>query len=164
MRNSKAILASLVFVFGCSSGESAKPVPPPKATAPEAISTDSGFQKRKIKLAGKEITVEIADTDAKRMQGLMFRTSMGENEGMLFVFEQERPLGFWMRNTRIPLSIAYIDAKKKIINILEMVPASDSDPNPPVYPSAAPAKYALEMNKGWFARNKIKVGQTVELE
>lgn len=164
MRNLKAILSALIFSLGCSSGESAKPTASEKPTSTEAPQGSSIFAKKTIKAAGKEILVEIADTDPKRSQGLMYRTHMNENEGMLFIFEEERPLSFWMRNTRIPLSIAYIDAKKKIINILEMVPAPDSDFNPPVYPSSAPAKYALEMNKGWFTQNKIKPGQTIEIK
>lgn len=148
-------------LVGCTSGDSAKPAAEVKA--PVESSTETGPQRKKIKVAGREITVEIADTDSKREQGLMYRTSMPENEGMLFIFEFERPLTFWMRNTRIPLSIAYIDANKKILNIHEMVPAPDSEPHPKLYPSEGSALYALEMNKGWFSKNNIKPGQTIEI-
>jgi uncharacterized membrane protein (UPF0127 family) len=70
-------------------------------------------------------------------------------------------LSFWMKNTRIPLSIAYIDANRAIIDIQDMVPASDIEKFPPSYPSKKPAQYALEMNLGWFVKNKIKVGDKI---
>lgn len=122
-----------------------------------------GFQTRKISVGGKSLVVEIADTDVRRAHGLMFRQSLGADDGMLFVFDDEKTRAFWMRNTRIPLSIAYIDKNKKIVDIQDMQPALDSDPNPLQYPSRQPAMYALEMNLGWFARNNVKVGDALKL-
>ena len=118
------------------------------------------FEKKKIKLAGKTIVVEVADNDLLRSHGLMFRKSLPAEEGMLFVFEAEQPLSFWMRNTLIPLSIGYFNKGKKLVDIHEMVPAIMMATEPVLYPSKEPGMYALEMNKGWFAKNKIKLGAT----
>lgn len=111
-----------------------------------------------LTVGGKKVVAEIADTDPAREHGLMNRTKMGENEGMLFVFDQDEMLGFWMKNTLIPLAIGYFDAKMNLIEVHEMVPAPIGDMFPKSYPSSKPARYALEMNKGWFTRQKIKSG------
>ena len=106
--------------------------------------------------AGEEIRlqVEIADTDEKRSQGLMFRKKLDVNSGMLFVFSQDQYMNFWMKDTYIPLSIAFIDKKGKITEILHMKPLDDSI----IYSSKAKARYALEVNLGWFSKNSINVG------
>ena len=87
----------------------------------------------------------------------MNREELPENQGMLFVFESTRILSFWMRNTFIPLDIAFIDDAGKIVDIQRMEPLDESKS----YTSAAPALYALEVNAGWFAKNTIKVGGMV---
>ena len=121
------------------------------------------FEKQKIKIASKIISVELAKTTDQHQYGLMNRSSMPHNEGMLFIFETEQPLSFWMKNTIIDLSIAYIDKNKKIVDIQEMKATNQMMVGElPSYPSAKPALYALEMNKGWFSKNKIKVGQKFE--
>lgn len=118
------------------------------------------FERKKIQFAGKTITVEVADNDLLRSHGLMFRKSLPAEEGMLFIFDNEQPLAFWMKNTLIPLSIGYFDKQRKLIDIHEMVPAVMMATEPTLYPSKVPGMYALEMNKGWFAKNKIKLGTT----
>lgn len=105
-----------------------------------------------------EVEVEIADDEAKRLKGLMGRTELAENAGMLFVFEEEQPRSFWMKNTLIPLSIAYIDAEERIIDTQEMQPLDET-----VHPSAGPAMYALEVNQGFFKERGVEVGDRVEL-
>lgn len=122
-------------------------------------STKVDFPKRKISLGGHTLDVEIADTPLRRERGLMFRTSLDDKSGMLFVFESQQRLAFWMKNTLIPLAIAYIDKDRKIVDIQEMVPAVMGEAFPKNYPSKAPAMYALEMPKGWFARKSVKIGQ-----
>jgi uncharacterized protein len=107
-----------------------------------------------------EVRVEIADGLLERERGLMDRTSLGEDRGMLFVFRREQPLSFWMRDTRIPLSIAYIDSKGRITDILDMKPLDDK---PPHYVSSEPVQYALEVNQGFFDERGVKVGDHVEL-
>lgn len=106
------------------------------------------------------VGVEIADTDAERQTGLMGRSTLAEAAGMLFVFEGEQALSFWMRDTLIPLSIAYIDAQGRIVDIQDMQPLDDV---PPHYVSAEPAQYALEVNQGFFEEWGVTVGDTVEL-
>ena len=105
---------------------------------------------------GKEIhlQVEIADTDQKRAQGLMHRKNLDTNSGMLFVFPREQYMNFWMKNTYIPLSIAFIDKHGTILEIQHMKPLDDTI----FYTSKSKAIYALEVNRGWFNRNSINVG------
>ena len=97
---------------------------------------------------------EIADTFALIKKGLMFRKKVGENRGMLFVFKREGMRNFWMKNTYIPLSIAYINRNGVINEIYSMKPLDISI----TYPSSLPAQYALEVNRGWFKKNNISVG------
>lgn len=127
-----------------------------------ALAEDIHFAKEKIKLGGKTLTVEIAETPAQHEHGLMFRKSMPKDDGMLFIFSNEDIRYFWMKNTLIDLSIGYFDKSKTLIDIQEMRAPSAIDTRPPSYPSAKPAMYALEMNKGWFQKNKIKLGQKFE--
>lgn len=110
-----------------------------------------------LKLNGHEIFVEVANTEASREAGLMFREHMDSDNGMLFVFDDSEERYFWMKNTVIPLSIAFMDEKGIILNILEMPPETEQ-----TFPSAGPAKYALEMNTGWFSQNHLKAGDLVE--
>lgn len=106
----------------------------------------------------KKIFVEIARTEKEKAQGLMFRSKLAEDEGMLFVYAEEEILSFWMKNTFLPLSIAFIDRHGRIIDIQDMEPFSLD-----IHRSARPAQYALEVNKGWFLKNGIKVGDMVKI-
>src|SRR6266849_610065 len=108
------------------------------------------------------LTVEIADTPESRQLGLMNRPSLPDDAGMLFVFESTSRLAFWMRNTLIPLSVAFIDEQWKIVDIQDM----RVGPNPQtgqieIYESAQPSRYALEVNQGLFARRGIGAGAKV---
>jgi uncharacterized protein len=157
------LFLTLFFVFGCgNSSEASKQQEKPQTT--QSTKNDITYERKNIHVGAKKINVEIADTNERRSHGLMFRTSMPEDEGMLFIFDTPQPLEFWMRNTKIPLAIAFISPDLTILNIEEMVPASDIDQDPPRYPSKGIALYALEMNKGWFARNKISVGTKIKLQ
>jgi len=110
-----------------------------------------------IKVGKHELRVEVASTPESRQTGLMHRRSMGENHGMVFVFEQPGPWGMWMKNTYIPLSVAFIAEDGRILNIEDMEPQTED-----AHSAGGPAKYALEVNKGWFHKRKIKSGQRVE--
>jgi uncharacterized membrane protein (UPF0127 family) len=99
------------------------------------------------------IRAEVADNFSSRMQGLMRRTSLPQNGGMLFVFDDESTHCMWMKNTLIPLSVAFLDARGAIINIAEMEPHSEQS-----HCAARPARYALEMAQGWFAQRGIRAG------
>ena len=111
------------------------------------------FPKIPVYLKDKEIWVEVVRTPEERAQGLMGRKHLGEDEGMLFIFEKEDYHSFWMKNTLIPLSIAFIDREGKILKIADMEPLTlDSHPPPKAI------LYALEMKKGWFSTNNLQVG------
>ena len=99
------------------------------------------------------IRAEVAADFASRARGLMHREALAPNAGMLFVFDAPGPQCMWMKNTRIPLSVAFLDANAEIINIADMTPHSEE-----AHCAARPALYALEMNRGWFAARNIKPG------
>lgn len=123
------------------------------------------FSKRKIQLGGKTLVVEVADTPSQHEKGLMFRDKLGDDEGMLFIFNNEETRFFWMKNTLIDLSIGYFDKKGTLIDVQEMKSGKGvPDSALPSYASARPAKYALEMNPGWFDKNKIKLGSKLRLK
>jgi len=104
----------------------------------------------------KEIWVEVAKTPEEVNHGLMGRRHLGKDEGMLFIFEREDYHSFWMKDTLIPLSIAFIDKDGRIVWITEMNPLTLDSHVPP-----KPILYALEMNKGWFSSRGIKIGDVV---
>ena len=151
------LLATSVPAFAQSEGASGLEIPTATGTgaSPLPISTVTTSAGERV-----PVEVEIADTDAERQTGLMGRNILPENAGMLFVFEGAQTLSFWMRDTLIPLSIAYIDAEGRIVDIQDMQPLDDV---PPHYVSAEPAQYALEVNQGFFEERGVMVGDTVEL-
>jgi uncharacterized membrane protein (UPF0127 family) len=102
------------------------------------------------------IQAEIAIRDEERAQGLMFREQMGQNEGMVFRFNSPNQVCMWMKNTLLPLSVAFIDDAGSIINIEDMK-AQTLD----AHCASKPARYALEMNQGWFKKKSIKAGSSV---
>lgn len=122
-----------------------------------AGAVDQAVELVPLRVGGIEIQVEIADDADERQRGLMYRESLEENQGMLFVYPEQRTLGFWMRNTLIPLDIAYIDREGRIVDIQQMEPQTTE-----THDSAAPAMYALEMNQGWFEANGIRIGDLIE--
>ncbi len=116
----------------------------------------TGLPKITLSVGGQTVIADIAATDATREKGLMFRTKMAKNEGMLFVFPQIGYHAMWMRNTPINLSVAYIDEQGKIISIHEMEAFNET-----AHQALGPARYALEMNAAWFSQHKIQSGATI---
>jgi uncharacterized membrane protein (UPF0127 family) len=108
---------------------------------------------------GARVRVEIAEKDPHRLRGLMYRTSLGEDEGMLFVFEQRRTHRFWMKNTCIPLDMLFIDYDGLIVGIEENVPTLNQNN----YQVPCPSQYVLEVNAGWTRKHGVRAGQRVEL-
>lgn len=121
------------------------------------------FTKKKLSLDGKILEVEVADREDLRQQGLMNRKTLDEGKGMIFVFGSESPQSFWMKNTYVPLSIAFFDSKKKMVDVFDMNPEiSEAVANPRIYRSNKLSQYALEVPQGWFKKNGIKVGAKFE--
>ncbi len=150
-------LAALLLAAGC---EKDKPDMPPSVVTkkppvePAAGQAQPRLKTIKLYLGAAELTVEIADENHERMTGMMHRTTMPENEGMLFVFPYPHQTGFWMKNTTVPLSIAYIDPASRVIEIHDLQPGNTK----PAESRSARVQYALEVNQGWFAKNGIKPG------
>jgi hypothetical protein len=163
----------LLFIAGCGGKQSSTPEEDgPATTAPvqttaevtqNTIVASAPDESTTITIVGAngertEVEVEIADDTAEQRRGLMERTELAENAGMLFVFDREEPRSFWMRNTLVPLSIAYIASDGRIVDIQDMQPLDETS-----HPSAEPAQYALEVNQGFFAERGIEVGNVVEI-
>ena len=110
-----------------------------------------------LSIKNAKLKTEVVADNATRSVGLMNRFSLAPNHGMLFVFAQSEPLAFWMKNTFVPLSIAYVDSKGVIVSIVDMKPHDES-----TYPSGAPAMFAIEMKQGWFKERGIAVGDKVD--
>jgi len=110
-----------------------------------------------LRIRGIKILVEMAVTPEQRSTGLMFRKEMPEYCGMLFVYPDERIRKFWMKNTYIPLSIAFIDSEGVIFQIEDMKPLDETS-----VVSNKPARFALEVNKGWFQKNLVGLGDRIE--
>jgi uncharacterized membrane protein (UPF0127 family) len=109
-----------------------------------------------LSIKGHRLLAEVATTEADRAKGLMHRFSLQPDHGMLFVFKRPQPQAFWMKNTYVPLSIAFVDAGGRILNIEDMAPQTEN-----THPSRGLALYALEMKKGWFADREIRPGDSV---
>lgn len=165
-RSGPALIAALLLMSaGCGSdsgGEATPTVPPGTATPAAATPTPSPappavlFTSSSGRIAG--LTVEIADTADERAVGLMHRESLPENAGMLFAWTEDTSSAFYMKDTLIPLSVAFIDAGGVIIHIEDMQPLDESLHYPP-----GPYRYGVEANQGWFAENGIAAGDTVTL-
>ena len=116
-----------------------------------------------VELGGQRYKVEVADDDAERARGLMFRDELASGSGMIFVHDREEPQAYWMKNTRIPLDILYFDnARKLVAQQRDVPPCSAGDACPP-YPSNAPARYVLELNAGEAAKLKLENGAELTL-
>ena len=128
-----------------------------------ATCTSCASSEPSVELGGKTFRVEIADTQEKQALGLMFRDSMPRDEGMIFIFPNEAPRSFWMKNTRIPLDIMYFDKDLKLVSI-----SADTPPcrvsRCPSYPSSKPAMYVLELNAGMAAELGVGPGDLLEID
>ncbi len=116
-----------------------------------------------VELAGERYQVEIADDDAKRARGLMFRDALANGTGMLFIHDREEPQAYWMKNTRIPLDILYFDSALKLVSQQRNVPPCSAGNACPSYPSQRPARYVLELNAGEAERLELENGAELRL-
>jgi uncharacterized membrane protein (UPF0127 family) len=140
-----AVIALFAVVAGCGSSQ-----PPPATVLPSTqIAIEQGAQ-------SQQLTVEVAANEAQRETGLMWRQSMPNDTGMLFIFPEQTQTGFWMKNTYIPLDIAYISAEGEVLGVVHGKPLDTTTLAAP-----GPYRYALEMNSGWFAGHGLGKGATV---
>jgi len=125
-------------------------------TTMAAVAFAADLPQRTLTIGENKLIVEVASTPQTRELGLMNRFSLQQDHGMLFVFEAPQPLAFWMKNTYVPLSVAFIDRNGRILNIEDMRPQDET-----THWSNGPALYAIEMRQGWFASKGIAPGDVV---
>jgi uncharacterized membrane protein (UPF0127 family) len=124
--------------------------------------TKSSLRLQRIEVSGHGLEVEIADTESARERGLMFRTHLAANRGMLFVYPDAQIRNFWMKNTLIPLDILFFDSARRLINISANTPPCKTV-SCPTYASAAPARYVLEIKAGLASRLGLKPGELLTI-
>lgn len=153
------LLAVALLFFGCK-----KPDGTAAAASPLGEDGPTNAQPKlpgtKLWLGAQELSAELAHTPLQVQTGMMFRTNMAETEGMLFVFSVPHRASFWMRNTLIPLSCAYIGSDGTILEIHDMKPKDET----PIEAGTDKIQYVLEVNRGWFDRNKVSTGMVVRTE
>ncbi len=165
-----ATLALALLLAGCGGGESAgsQDCPQSNPQVSGEPTSSGGMNTSELSTvtihasSGEKVRVrvEIADNPLGQIMGLRGRESLPENRGMLFVHREEQELSFTMADTPIPLSIAFIDSERRIIDIQDMKPLDDE---PPSYVSPKPAQYALEVNKGFYDERGVEVGDCLML-
>ena len=140
---------ALALLTACGGGEADKNTPP--KTVQDFFS---------IKIGARTVQMQIAALPAEQQQGLMFRKTMGSDEGMIFIFTSPQQMGFWMRNTTLPLDIGYIDPTGELKEIYPMYPLDEK-----TVPSRSRSiQFCLEMNQGWFKQNGVKAGALLDLK
>jgi uncharacterized protein len=117
-----------------------------------------GLRTIDLRLGQAHVMAEVAESPQSRETGLMFRDSLPPDHGMLFVFETPQRVNFWMKNTRIPLSIGFIDSAGTLLEIRDMQPFDET----PILSRSERIAYALEVNRGWFERNHVPAGTKIE--
>jgi uncharacterized protein len=136
----------------------------PTAKKSQAQCSRDDFAICYAKFGNEYIKMKVASSDPIKAQGLMGIKELGKNSGMIFVYDFPQVLSFWMKDTLIPLSIAFLDPSGIVVSIYEMHPEPGvSDDKLRIYDSSAPSQYAVEANKGWFKEQGIKEGDKIEL-
>ena len=159
-----ASLVALALLAGCNKPESTTAAPMASTnSAPSitgAVKAQPKLQTMKLYVGAEVVNTELAMTLVQIQTGMMFRTEMGENEGMLFVFSKPHRTSFYMKNTKIPLNIAYLDSEGTILELLELNALDET----PAEAKTDRVQFVLEMNKGWFQRHNVAVGSVVTCE
>lgn len=165
-------LVAALALFGCQKPASSEPAPPPKSPpAPTnaaqpaipgwpPVKAQPKLQTMKLYVGAEVVAAELAMNQIQIATGMMFRAEMAENEGMLFVFAKPHRTSFYMRNTKIPLHVAYIDGDGAILELHELKPLDET----PVEAKSERVQFVLEMNKGWFTRHNVAVGSIITCE
>jgi uncharacterized membrane protein (UPF0127 family) len=150
--------AAMVLLWGCGKPAAA----PTRPATPPGLPTAAQpkLQTMKIWLGSEELISELALTEIQQRTGMMFRTNMAENAGMLFVFGAPHRASFWMMNTVLPLSAAYIDPEGVILEIHDLQPHNTNE----VVAASSRVQYVLETNQGWFKRHDVREGMVIRTE
>jgi uncharacterized membrane protein (UPF0127 family) len=143
------ILASFACLAACG-----------RADAQKSSAVKSLEDRFPIKVGERTVQMQIAALPAELQHGLMFRKTMGEDEGMLFIFATPQPQGFWMRNTTLPLDIGYFDASGELKEVYPMYPLDER----PVASHSRSIQFCLEMNQGWYKQSGVKPGMKLDLK
>lgn len=156
------ILVSVCVALGCG-----KPSSPPTSVAAANVSAAAAVNQPQPKLltiklwiGAQELVTEIAGTPAEHERGMMFRKQMGEQEGMIFIFPQPKRTAFWMKNTLVPLTAAYIGSDGVVLELHDLKPFDET----PATAASDQVRYVLEVPQGWFARHKLGVGTLIRAE
>ena len=154
------LFLGVALASGC--GQAPAPTPPAPAAAFPGAPTQAQptLQKLNLWLGSEELKTELALTDREKQTGMMFRTNMAENAGMLFVWSYTQRASFWMLNTTVPLSAAYIDPAGIILEIHDLQPLDTNG----VVAASDQVQYVLEVNQGWFKRHNVSTGMVVRTE
>jgi uncharacterized protein len=152
------ILLASVLVAGCR--KAVEPAPAAAADAPYPTEAQPRLQTLKLWLGAEELVTELALNERQQQAGMMFRTNLPENEAMLFVFSRPLRVSFWMRNTVLPLSAAYIDPSGEILEVHGLKPMDTNS----VVAASDRILYVLETSQGWFDRHHIGTGTVVRTE
>jgi hypothetical protein len=144
------IAGLLVLVFFAACGQ--------KGSGQDIDRPNPKLKTVRLSIGTATVKAEVALTEIERNRGLMYRTTVRDGEGMLFVFDRDQQVSFWMKNTKLPLSLAYILSDGTIVQILDLVPFSE-EPRP----SVRSIRYALEVPQAWFSRVGIQVGDKVQI-
>ena len=163
MRTTLPYLLLLLFLAACNTGVPGAPL----VQTPQTAHSSSSVAYVPLHLYGPQnasvlLQVEIADTPAKQEQGLMGRTQLPQDTGMLFVFSQEEPLSFWMKDTLIPLDIVFFDAQGQWVSHQTMIPCAPGS-ECTIYPSQKPSRYALELPAGSLQKLPMAIGWSMEI-
>ncbi len=152
-RSRVLIIAALLAISAAALSCSAQQAPGAEADKPNPT-----LKKITLVAGQTQVVVEVAATETERNRGLMFRKTLADGKGMLFVFETDQRVSFWMKNTSLPLSLAYMAADGTILQVLDLAPFSE-EPRP----SERSIRYALEVPQGWFAKVGLKPGDRFEI-
>ena len=152
------LLMAALLAAGCSKPDA--PPPPLSSAPPEPARAQGQLPTIKLWLGAEELVTEIASSFSQVQTGMMFRTNMAENAGMLFVFGTPHRAAFWMKNTSVPLSAAYISPDGAILEIVDLHPHNTNS----VEAATSQVQYVLEVNQGWFKRHNIAPGAVIRTE
>jgi uncharacterized protein len=152
------LLAGAGWTGGCRKPATVNTSPPPRNSVP--TQAQPKLQTIKLWLGSKELTTELALTQIQVQTGMMFRTNIAETEAMLFVFPAPFRASFWMKNTLIPLSCAYLDSDGVILETHDMKPRDETS----IEAGSDNVRYVLETRQGWFERNSVNPGTVVRTE